>query len=59
MKKLILALMAVCFSFALATPVFADVPAGAVLIGPIALLVVLIVIPLAAWFLYRLLRKRK
>ena len=44
MKKLIFALMTVCFSFALATPVFADVPAGAVLIGPIALLLVLIMV---------------
>ena len=45
MKKLIFALMAVCFSFALATPVFADVPAGAILFEPIALLAVLILIP--------------
>ena len=48
MKKLIFALMAVCFSFALATPVFADVPAVAILFEPIALLAVLILIPLAA-----------
>ena len=59
MKKLILALMAVCFSLALATPVAADVAPAAVLIFPITLLVILIAVPLAAWLLYRLLRKRK
>ena len=58
MRKLILALMAVCFSFALATPVFAD-PVAAPFFNPLTLLLALIILPIIAFILYALLHDRK
>ena len=59
MKKLILAMLSLACCFALAMPAFADVAPGAVLIYPITLLAIIIGVPVAAYFLYRLLRNRK
>ncbi len=58
MKKLILVLMAVCFSFALATPVFADAVAGP-FFNPLTWLLALIILPIIAFILYALLHDRK
>ena len=58
MRRLLLLLMAISFCFAMAAPVSADV-IGSPLSNPVTVIVIVVLIPIAAWILFALLRNRK